>query len=332
MTIGEIPAPEPREGEVLVEPRFVGICGTDLHVYLGEFEQRVRYPAVLGHEFSGTVAESKAGFRRGESVAVDPILFCGRCLACRRGELNTCVSVRVFGLDTPGALCSLVSVPADKLYRLPPGLSLRNAVMLELYAIAVRCMKRLEVQPGETVVLLGAGRLGLSVLDVLRLFTPCKIIAVDINPSRLEKAQAIGADETIDPRLADPVAEVLRLTDGLGADRVIEAIGHYHLVPGQKNPVWQAMEMIRAGGRIVVMGQGDQIDEFSWKKFCLKEGSILASRLNRGDYPAAITLATTGRLHPDIIITGEVPFDSVPAVFEALTQDQSKEVKVVVRM
>lgn len=332
MRLHDVDEPHPDEDSVLVEPRFVGICGTDIHAYLGEFEERIPYPRILGHEFSAILLEDAGELRAGTPVAVDPVLYCGVCPVCRRGEFNTCSRVRVFGLDTDGALSDIVAVPRNKLYPLPDTLSLREAVMIELYAVAVRCVKRLQLQPAETIVILGAGRLGLSILDVIRSFASCTIVVVDISPCRLDKALSLGADAVVNALQSEPVEEVLRLTSRYGVDRVVEAIGHHQPTRFSKNPMWTAMEMIRPGGRIVVMGQGEQKDEFFWKKFVLKEGSILASRLNRGDYPTALALAGRGLLHPEKIITDEVPLEDTPRMYYELAENPPEQIKVVVNV
>jgi threonine dehydrogenase-like Zn-dependent dehydrogenase len=188
----QVPEPRPRAGEVLIEVASAGICGTDLHVYRGEFRDRVRYPAILGHEFGGVVVEvgpEASGVRRGDRVAVDPILPCYACPACRTGRFNACHSLRLLGIDLPGGFAEYVVAPASHAYLLPDSVSIQHAPMVEMYGLGLHVLGRGRVQPGENVVILGAGKLGLSVLDVLRHGArPAMTVVTDLKPDRLAMA------------------------------------------------------------------------------------------------------------------------------------------------
>jgi len=163
--LGKAPDPRIGPGDVLVAPTHVGICGTDLHIYRGEFHDRVRYPAILGHEFGGIVQGTGSEVRHfqvGDRVVVDPILSCHRCPACITGHANACQSLKLLGIDLDGALAEGVAVPEDRLFRLPEELPMAYAPMVELYAIGHHVLHRGHVQPGETVAILGSGKVGLS--------------------------------------------------------------------------------------------------------------------------------------------------------------------------
>lgn len=328
-------APEPRLGpdEVLVAPSYAGICGTDLHIYRGEFHQRVQYPAILGHEFGGLVQEVGAnarGFKAGDRVVVDPIISCRACRACQTGRLNACRSLKLLGVDLDGGLGQYVAAPANQVFPLPENVPLAYAPMVEMYALGHHILRRGGVQPGESVVILGAGKLGLSALDVLcHSAGACLTIATDLQPFRLETARKLGADHVIDVAQGDPVEQVLEITQGVGVDCVIEAVGHYHLPPGQSAPLAQAVEMIRPAGRVVTLGLGEQLSAVHFKTLVLKEAQIIASRVTLGEFPLAIRLLATGLLHPELLVTHQIAMREVAAAFEQVDQEDPGTIKVV---
>jgi threonine dehydrogenase-like Zn-dependent dehydrogenase len=201
--------------------------------------------------------------------------------------------------------------------------------MAELYSVAVHASRRTGIEAGDTVVILGAGKLGLSLLDVMRRSEAKTVVSVDVDPFRLGVARALGADVALNPMDCDVVKEVKRLTGGRGADKVVEAVGHPVDVEGQGTPVWQAFEMIRAGGQVTVMGQGEQVEKVYWREFVLKEATVVTARLNLGDFPRAIALLQGGFLHPDKIITHRVPLSEAPRAFARLAAREPGVIKIV---
>jgi len=335
MVVREIDDPPLRPGHVAVAPKAVGICGTDLYVYLGTMEHRVAYPAVLGHEFAGIVAEvadDVEGFKPGDPVAVDPVIACGRCPRCAEGHGNVCENLIVFGIDSHGGMCERAVVPASIVYPFPASVPIHYGVMAELYAVAVHASRRTGIETGDFVVILGAGKLGLSLLDVLRRSPARALVSVDVDPFRLAVARELGADLVLNPTEHNIVGEVRRLTEGRGADKVVEAVGHPVEVEGQGTPVWQAFEMVRPGGQVTVMGQGEQVEQVYWREFVLKEAAVVTSRLNLGDFPRAIALMAVGFLHPDKIITHRQPLCEAPQAFARLAAKEPGMIKVVVEI
>jgi 2-desacetyl-2-hydroxyethyl bacteriochlorophyllide A dehydrogenase len=328
--VGAVPEPVLGRGDVIVASEYAGICGTDLHVYRGEFRSRVRYPAILGHEFGGEIVEvgpEVRGFRAGDRVAVDPILSCHACPACLTGHVNACLGLKLLGIDVPGGFGRLVAVPAHRLFRLPDNVPMKHAPMVEMFALGHHILERGRVQPGETVVLLGAGKLGLSILDVLcHSASPGLSIVTDLQPFRLETARALGADRAIDVAREDPVSCVLDLTEGVGADCVIEAVGHYH---GEEAPLSQAVKMVRNGGRIVTAGLGEQLSSVHFKTLVLKEAEIIASRVTRGEFPRALRLMSRGLLHAERLITAERRLVEVTDAFAQVDREDPATIKVV---
>ncbi len=331
--LGDAPDPRIAPGQVLVAPHSAGICGTDLHVYRGEFHARVNYPAILGHEFGGVieqVGKDVRGYRIGERVVVDPIIPCHACPACLSGHLNVCQNLRLLGIDLDGGFGQLVAVPANRLYPLPDNVPMSHASMVEMYGLGQHILRRGQVQPGESVVILGAGKLGLSVLDVLcHSAAPSLAIMVDRQPFRLQVAGKLGAEWLIDVEQQDPVAEVMDITHGVGVDCVIEAVGHYHLVKGQEAPLAQAVKMVRAGGRIVTAGLGEPLSAVHFKTLVLKEAQIVGSRVTLGEFQPALRLLARGLLHPELLITHHLAMRDAGAAFERVDREDPGTLKVV---
>lgn len=331
--VGDAPDPQIGPDDVLIQSHYAGICGTDLHIYRGEFFDRVRYPAIQGHEFGGVILETGAnvqGVAAGDRVAVDPILSCHACPACLTGHINACRSLKLLGVDLDGGYAQYVAAPASHVFALPESLPMHHAPMVEMYGLGHHILQRGRVQPGETVVLLGAGKLGLSILDVLcHASSPGLTVAVDLQPFRLDTARTLGADHAINLTEADPVAAVMELTGGVGVDCVIEAVGHYHTVEGQEPPLAQAVQMVRNGGRIVTAGLGEQLTAVHFKTLVIKEAEIIASRVTLGEFPRAIRMMAKGLLHPDLLITHRMPMRDVTRAFEIVDRDQPDTIKIV---
>jgi threonine dehydrogenase-like Zn-dependent dehydrogenase len=328
-------APDPRIGpdEVLVQTGYAGICGTDLHIYRGEFHERVAFPAILGHEFGGVIQEvgkDVQGYKVGDRVAVDPIISCHSCPACLTGHINVCSTLKLLGVDLDGGFGQYVAAPASNLYPLPDGIPMTYASMVEMYGLGHHILWRGQVQPGETVAILGAGKLGLSVLDVLcHSASPALTIITDLQPFRLETARKLGADVVVDIAQEDPLERVMEITKGVGVDCVIEAVGHYHLMEGQEAPLAQAVKMIRPAGRIVTAGLGEQLSAVHFKTLVLKEGRIIATRVTLGEFSRAIRLMEKGLLHPELLVTDQLGMRDIGVAFEKVDQEDPATIKVV---
>jgi threonine dehydrogenase-like Zn-dependent dehydrogenase len=332
--MGDAPDPTVGPGEVLIEPAFAGLCGTDLHIFRGEFHSRVHCPAILGHEFGGTIIEVGRGtgdLKVGDRVSVDPIVSCHRCAPCLGGQINACRTLKLLGVDLNGGFGQLLSVPMGHVFPLPDNVPLRHVPLVEVYSLGHHILRRGRVQPGETVVILGAGKLGLAVLDVLCHSAGAAVtMIVDIQPFRLQTASTLGVDFAIDAGREDPVARVMEITKGVGADCVIECIGHHHPVDGQDPPLAQAVQMIRHGGRIVTAGLGEQTSAVHFKTLVIKEGEIIASRVTLGEFPRAIRLLGKGLLHPESLITHKMALRDITTAFDQLDREEPSTIKIVV--
>ncbi|MBN2302839.1 MAG: alcohol dehydrogenase catalytic domain-containing protein [Anaerolineae bacterium] len=331
--LGNAPDPEIKSNEVLVKSLFAGICGTDLHVFRGEFKGRVAYPAIQGHEFGGIVEEvgrDVTRFQVGDRVAIDPIIPCYSCETCLTGHINACRTLKLLGIDLDGGFGQYVAAPEFQCYKLPDNVPMEHASMVEMYGLGQHILQRGSVQPGETVALLGTGKLGLSVLDVLcHSSSPGLTIATDLLPVRLATAQKLGADVVVNLHDEDPVERVQELTNGVGVDVVIEAVGHFHTPGNQEGPLAQAVKMIRNGGRIVTCGLGEQLTPVHFKTLVIKEAAIIASRVTLGEYPRALRMMAKGLLHPDLLITHQMPMRDVTEAFGIVDRDDPDTIKIV---
>jgi L-gulonate 5-dehydrogenase len=331
--VGAAPEPKARPGEVLLRCLFAGICGTDLHIYRGEFHSRVAFPAILGHEFGGIVEDVGAGvsgFKAGDRVVVDPIISCHHCTACLTGRPNACRALKLLGVDLDGGFAEYVAAPVGHVFALPEQVPMKFAPMVEMYGLGCHVLSRARVQPGESVAILGAGKLGLSVLDVL-----CHganhglTVITDRQPFRLGTATRLGATCAVDVERDDPVERVMELTGGQGVDCVIECVGHFHDVPGRGAPLQQAVQMVRPAGRIVTCGLGEQLTPVHFKTLVLKEAEIIASRVTLGEFPRAIHLMSTGLLHPELLVTHTLPAGQAASAFRQVDEEDPATIKVV---
>jgi 2-desacetyl-2-hydroxyethyl bacteriochlorophyllide A dehydrogenase len=333
---GTVADPEVLPDHVVVETEYAGICGTDLHIYRGEFHDRVRFPAITGHEFGGIIREvgkNVKNLKAGDRVAVDPIISCHNCPACLSGHINACRTLKLLGVDLDGGFGQYVAMPASRAFPLPDNVPMTYVPMVEMYGLGHHILQRGQVQPGETVAILGTGKLGLSVLDVLcHSAGAARTIAVDLQPFRLETARRLGAECVIDVTQDDPVERVMDLSHGVGVDCVIECVGHYHVVEGREPPLAQAVKMIRNGGRIVTAGLGEQATAVHFKTLVIKEAQIIASRVTLGEFPRALRLMSQGLLHPELLVTDQMALRDITAAFAKVDRDDPGTIKVVLNV
>ncbi len=327
LKVDEIDEPKINDDEVLIKVRYAGICGTDLHVYRGAMRDRVKYPAIPGHEFSGIIA--KVGSKitwlsEGDEVVANPVVSCGRCVACVGGRPNVCVNFKILGVDIPGVFAEYVKVRGDKVYRIPKGLSLRNAALVEPFSVAVHSCRKAGIEPGDVVVVIGQGPIGLCVTQVAKHYGAYKVIALEVIENRLELARRLGADEVINPLRVDPVKAVKELTDGVGADRVIETSGH---------PValGQALGMLRPAGRVVVVGLCFEEVKFYSYPIVYKEAEIVGSRVYIDEFPRTLNLMSKGYLNPEPLITHEMSLEEGIKAFKILDEKLEDAIKILLK-
>src|SRR5467141_4479380 len=236
LEMAEVATPAAGVGEVLIRVGACGICGSDVHGYDGSSGRRIP-PIVMGHEAAGRIAavgSGVKGFAEGDRVTFDSTIYCGACGPCRRGEVNLCDNRQVMGVSCSdyrraGAFAEYIAVPSRIVYRLPDNLSFAEAAMLEAVAVAVHAVSLAQVSPNNTALVLGAGMIGLLVLQALRVAGCSRVFVADIDSTRLKLAQAVGATTMLSAD-AGLMEQVLQLSAGAGADVVVEAVGRNETV------------------------------------------------------------------------------------------------------
>lgn len=317
----ERPVPDVGPGEVLVKVGSVGVCGSDVHYYehgrIGDFV--VRSPLVLGHEAGGVVAavgEGVTGDRVGERVAIEPGVPCRRCDQCRHGRYNLCPDISFFATPpVDGAFAEYVAMPADFVFPVPDLISDDAAGLIEPLSVGVWANRKAGTTAGTSLLVSGAGPIGLLVAAVARAQGAGNIVVADVDPHRLELARAYGATHVADAR--DPEA-----LDGIEVDAFVDC-------SGAQQAVIAGIRTVRGGGAVVLVGMG--ADEMSLPVSLLQNREILLTGTFRyaNTWPAAIALAASGAVDLDGMVTGRVGLDRAE---EALSPDpDAQHVKLVVR-
>ncbi|MFF4306919.1 zinc-binding dehydrogenase [Streptomyces sp. NPDC001601] len=306
-------APEPGPGEVELAPAYVGICGTDLHIFHGDMDTRVAAPAVLGHEMAGRIVRvgpGVEGWRPGDAVTVMPLRWDDTCPACRAGHQHICQHLDFIGIDSPGAMQQRWTVPASTLIRLPGTLPLDQAALVEPTAVAVHDVGRAAVKDGEKVVVVGGGPVGILIALVARA-AGAEVRVVELNAHRRLLAEELGLS-TWDPATADITALVQRWTGEAGADVAFE-------VSGAAGGVDTAVDVLGVRGRLCLVAIHPRPREINLHRFFWRELSLVGARLyDRGDFERAVTLVADGTIPAQRLITKIVPLTEAPAAFEAL--------------
>jgi 2-desacetyl-2-hydroxyethyl bacteriochlorophyllide A dehydrogenase len=300
--VGESVPVEPKAGQVQIQVAFCGICGTDLHLFHGAMAHRLTLPHVMGHEMSGTIValgDGVKGWNTGDRVTVRPLDPCGRCPACAAGHSHICHNLKFIGIDTPGALQGLWTVPAHTLHRLPDSLALREGAMVEPVAVACHDVRMSELKDGEFAAVIGGGPIGILVALVAQT-RGARVVMAEVNPFRIQLARDLGID-AIDPRETDLPGLVNERTGGAGADVVFE-------VSGSQAGADTMTKLPRTRGRIVVVaifGEAPKVDLF---RFFWRELRLCGARVYEPeDFELAIELASTGRLPLTKLITDVMP-------------------------
>lgn len=311
----EIAVPPPGRDEVRIRVAYCGVCGTDLHIFKGHMDSRVKAPQAVGHEISGVVESVGAdvtGFAPGEKVTVRPLDNCGKCNTCKAGFTHICEKLRFLGIETAGGFAEFWTVPARLVHRLPAGMPLKLAALVEPLAVACHDVRRSELKPGDCVVVNGGGPIGMLIALAAR-HAGADVTVSEINGSRLKLARELGF-EAVDPRTEDLVARIRAKTGGSGADVVFEVSGSE---PGAR----VITELARPRGTIVVVAIYAQPVPVDLHKFFWKELRMVGARVyEAADYEQAIKLAAGGELELEPLISRVFPLENLQTAFEYLTR------------
>ena len=332
LRLEEIPVPELREDEVLVEIKAAGLCGSDVHIVFEGVTPTAFKPITLGHEPAGVVAGVGArveGWEGGERVCVVPGFWCGSCRNCVVGFPNVCLQRKIYGIQAEGALAEYLAVPARNLVRLPDnvpfavGAIITDAVATPFYALS----ERVALKAGETIAVFGVGGLGLHGVQIARLLGAQTIIAVDTREDQLRRAEVMGADLTINAATTPPVEAILEATRGLGVDVAAEFVGL-----GQT--ISQCVECVAPAGRVVVVGLGpDPITTVPPTVFVRKQISLLGSYgFTKWGIEQLVELTSAGRLDLEGSITHTFPLAEVNTALKYLHEKIENPIRVAVTL
>jgi len=325
----EVPEPEIHEDEVLVRVQACGICGSDVHGMDGSTGRR-QPPIIMGHEASGVVAEvggKVTDWSQGDRVTFDSTIYCGVCWYCQRGLINLCDDRRVLGVSCAdyrqhGAFAEYVAVPQRVLYRLPEAVSFERAAMVEALSIAVHAVDRTPISLGDTAVVVGAGMIGLLVVQALRIAGCGKIIAVDLDEARLNLARRLGADLGLKADACDVLDEVRRCTRGRGADLAIEVVG--------TSPSFRsAVACVRKGGAVTLVGNLMPSVEIPLQAVVTRQLSLYGSCASSGEYPACLDLMARGAINVEALISATPPLAEGAIWFKRLYDRKPGLLKVI---
>ena len=327
LSIIEKPAPTaPAADEAIVRIKAAGICGSDVHIFHGKNPFAI-YPRVLGHEAAGEVVQIGAAVTNvkvGDHVVVDNVFSCGECYACRIGRPNVCSNVKVLGVHIDGVFSELIKLPADHLYSVPVDLSWEMAATMEPYAIAAQAVDRGQVGAGDTVLICGAGPIGLVILQACKSLG-ARVLIMDIVDSRLKAARAMGADAVVNTKTSDLEAAVMAFTDGAGINVAMEATG-----------VISILELIIAklmspAGRVVVLGFPVEPAKIAPADIMKRELDIKGSRLNNRKFAEVVRWFTEKKVDPTGLVSHVLPYTDVEKGMELFANHPAEVCKILIK-
>jgi L-iditol 2-dehydrogenase len=328
LEIADLPVPVPGPDEVLIRVAACGICGSDVHGYDGSSGRRIP-PIVMGHEAAGTIAaigKNVKKFSEGDRVTFDSTVYCGSCSNCLRGDINLCDDRQVVGVSCAdylraGAFAEFVVVPARIVYRLPEILPFEEAAMIEAVSVALHAVSLVPVRPQDNALVVGAGMIGLLLVQALHAAGCSHIYVTDVDQTRLKLAQEFGAAATF---VAGPglTPQVMAATNGNGMDIVIEAVGI-------NATVGAAIDSVRKGGNVVLVGNVSPEVTLPLQKVVTRQIRLQGSCASAGEYPRAIELMSSGAISVKPLITAIAPLEDGPQWFKRLYAREANLMKVI---
>jgi len=328
LRVEDVPKPKISTDEVLIEVKATGICGTDVHMYKGEWKTSM--PIILGHEFSGVIADLGRDIKDlnvRDHVVAEPNIVCGTCHFCRMSERNYfCENLEATGVTVNGAFSEYVKIKGRNVYKISEDLSFDEAALIEPLACCVRGIDQSGMKAGDAVAIVGAGPVGLILLQLVRMSGASMVIQTDMEETRLGLAKTLGADYAINIRREDPVEAVNRLTGGYGVDVSIEAVG-------SPKAITQAMMVTRRGGRLNIFGVSPQDAVWEVKPFDLydKELTITTSYRSPFTFERAVQIATSGRVKLKPLISHIFRLEDIERAFEVAEKKLEGAIKVLVK-
>ena len=329
LTLKDVPVPETNPDEVLIQVKACGVCGSDIHGLDGSTGRR-QPPIIMGHEAAGVIAEVGANiveWKKGDRVTFDSTIYCGNCWFCRHGQINLCDKRRVLGVSCDdycqnGAFAEYIAVPGHILYRLPDGLSFSQAAMVEALSIAFHAVNRTPISLNDTAVVVGVGMIGLLVVQSLRAAGCGRIIAVDIDRGHLDLACRLDADVGLKSDDCDVNAEILKYTQGRGADIAFEVVG---ITP----TINTAIASLRKGGSVTMVGNVSANVEMPLQAMVTREITLYGSCASSGEYPPCLDMIARGTVDVNALITATAPLAEGALWFRRLYEKEEGLMKII---
>jgi len=326
----EVPTPIVKSTEVLIHVKACGICGSDIHGMDGNSGRR-KPPIIMGHEASGViekVGSNVKNYQEGDRVTFDSTIYCGNCFYCNLGLHNLCDNRRVVGVSCDdyhrdGAMAEYVSLPENILYRIPDGLSYEKTAMVEPVSVAFHAVDNSPLKINDSVVVVGAGIIGLLIIQSLKLVGCGKIIAVDLNELRLSLAAKFGASYCMEPS-TDGIKKIYEMTGGRGADSAFEVVG-------LSSTLDFAVKTIRKGGFVKLVGNLSKEVNFPLQAVVTQEKNILSSCASNGEYKACLEMIQRGEIDLEPLISCTPDLKDGEEWFNKLYKGEGDLFKVILK-
>ncbi|MBR6567021.1 MAG: zinc-binding alcohol dehydrogenase family protein [Clostridia bacterium] len=324
--IREVPMPEVKEDEALLKVKYVGICGADLASYTGN-QPFTTYPRIPGHEFSAEIVEipeNDRGFKKGDIVTCNPYFNCGECYSCERGFVNCCTDNQTMGVQRDGAFCEYIAMPVERIYD-GKGLSAKELALIEPFSISQHAVSRAAIKESDTVLVIGAGPIGLFALIAAK--QKCKkIVVADILDNRLSLAKEYGADAVVNTKNESLTEFTEKFTLGKGFDVCIEACGAPETFLG-------CIDSCAFAGNIILIGNGKRDTTFLHSIILKKELNIHGSRnALKDDFINNISLVAEGKADVMKMVSGIYDMENAAEAFEALRNNNGTLAKLLIKI
>ncbi len=322
--IEEVPIPQPKPGEVIVQVEQSGICGSDIHMYHGV--SPIKPPLVMGHEFVGKiyqVGSEVSGWQIGDRVIVEPGVPCWKCTYCLSGRYNLCPRQYTIGgwVGHDGGYADYVHVPANRLLAMPDSMTFKVAAMVEPTACAMHVLELANIHPGDNVLILGSGTIGLLISQAVRLVGAARVTVTDVLPTRLELAQTLGADYTVNAKDTDVVEWANETFGEGGVARVFDTVS----IP---TTFHQAVKIVRRGGRIINVGVATRPVEFN-TNILLSEIELTGMNMYvRRNFEDAIKAIVDGRVRVEPLVSASYPLGQIEEAYHAVVHEPDRVIKV----
>jgi len=318
----EVESPLIEDGKTLVRITHSGVCGTDLKIYQGGIP--VNYPRIMGHEMIGEVVEvdGESDVHAGSRVIIDPVFYCGHCYQCHRGQESLCPNGYILGRDQDGGFSDYLCVPSDAIFPLPDNINGQVAPLIQVLTTTVHAQRLVKVFPNEAVLVLGLGVAGQLHVQLAKARGAYPVIGVTRSPQRRALAEKLGADFTFAPD-EDVKGHLLELTNGIGADVVIETVGALPMLAN-------AVDYARIGGRLLLFGiyTGHEANLPFYDLYFKELALINARAARREDFPSAIAMVSQGQVQLDSMVSHVLPLIELDRAIEMLAERDDQRMKV----